>query len=382
MPPTIAIIGAGPAGSTAAFHLARAGLDVVVIESRRFPRVKVCGEFISPAATALLEAILPPDRLLAAGARRTDRFVLQIGDGERTLAMPSPAWALSRRSLDDLLLAAARAAGAAVLQPAPVARVDHDAPNGPAIRLADDRTIQADLVLHADGHARFCPTPPTPSARGLVAHKCHFVPPSPIGGVTIRAGADAYVGTIGVEPDERHPRLGTVALCARRQLLQLHQGDIDAMVRGLWPNWNPAARTTDWLSCGVARSGFQRSGHPRAFRLGNAAAGVDPVGGEGIGLAIWSGTTLARLLIDSLQASSPAPAPRTLAHLHRRYGALYRRRLRLRRPACFLAAEALMRPRLIRAAWPLLGIEFLTLAPWYAATGKPLRRHPQPCPTG
>ncbi|MEZ6234746.1 MAG: FAD-dependent oxidoreductase [Phycisphaerales bacterium] len=381
MPPSIAIIGAGPAGSSAAFHLARAGFDTTVIEARPFPRLKVCGEFISPAATSLLEAILPPDRLLAAGARRTDRFVLQSGNRERTLAMPSPAWALSRRSLDDLMLAAARDAGATVLQPAPVASVDHDAPGGPAIHLADARVIHADLVLHADGHARFCPTPPTPSAPRLIAHKCHFIPPTPIRAVTIRAAAGAYIGTIDVEPDEQHQRLATIALCASRRLLQRHRGDIDAMVRALWPDWNPDARTTDWLSCGVARSRFQTTGHPRAFRLGNAAAAVDPVGGEGIGLAIWSGTTLARLLIESLAATPTSPSPQSLNSIHRRYAARYRSRLRLRRPACFLAAESLMRPALIRVLWPLLGIQALTIAPWYAATGKPLRPRAHPSPT-
>src|SRR3954471_1571162 len=45
--PTVTIIGAGPAGSAAAFLLARRGWDVTLIEQHRFPRDKVCGECLS-----------------------------------------------------------------------------------------------------------------------------------------------------------------------------------------------------------------------------------------------------------------------------------------------------------------------------------------------
>ena len=71
--PHAAIIGGGPAGSICAFHLARAGWRTTLLERSPFPRVKVCGEFVSPAATSLLEAVIPASQLLAAGARRIDR---------------------------------------------------------------------------------------------------------------------------------------------------------------------------------------------------------------------------------------------------------------------------------------------------------------------
>lgn len=307
-PISIAIIGAGPAGSAAAFHLARAGLGVTIFEARPFPRVKVCGEFVSPAATHLLEAILPADALLAAGARRARTFVLQHGNRARALPLPTPAWAISRRSLDALLLERAADAGARVVQPAPIVSVDHGSvshPDRARLTLADGRCAQADLVLHADGHARFCPSGPTPGARGLLGHKCHFIPDAPIEGVTIRSCRGAYLGTIQIETHERtQPRHATIALVARASLLGVHGGDRDAMVRALWPEWNPARRTTDWFSCAVARSPYRPSGHFRALALGNAAAAVDPVGGEGIGLALWSGTRAATLIANATRGSS------------------------------------------------------------------------------
>ncbi|MBK3590316.1 FAD-dependent oxidoreductase, partial [Streptomyces sp. MBT57] len=46
----VIVVGAGPAGSSAAYHLARAGVDVILLEKARFPREKVCGDGLTPRA--------------------------------------------------------------------------------------------------------------------------------------------------------------------------------------------------------------------------------------------------------------------------------------------------------------------------------------------
>ena len=54
------IVGAGPAGGTAAYHLAKKGRSVLVIEKESFPRVKACGGGLSPAIAQWFDFDLTP----------------------------------------------------------------------------------------------------------------------------------------------------------------------------------------------------------------------------------------------------------------------------------------------------------------------------------
>lgn len=354
--PHAVVIGGGPAGSAAAHGLARAGWRATLIEARAFPRPKACGEFISPAATDLLESLVPAAALRAAGAQRLHDLVLELDQREVRWRMPRPAWSIGRETLDTLLLEAARGAGTTIMQPAAVEGVTYD-DAGVRVRVRGVGEIDAGIVVHADGSGRHDPAGPVPVRRGVVALKCHVMPPRPVDGLHMRCARGGYIGLAPVGDG-----LATCALVASARLAAAYRGDTDAMVRSMWTAFDPAWRTTPWLACGVPGSAYIAPGHVRSFRIGNAAAGVEPVGGEGIGLALWSGDALARLLGTGMP----------LALVQRRLAAMYRRRLRIRRPACRLAAAVLSRPAIARALWPTLAAPGLLLRPWYALTGKPL----------
>lgn len=362
----VIVIGGGPGGAVAGFYLARAGFDVTIVERAAFPRVKVCGEFVSPAATALLEAVIGSADLQAAGARRVDRFCLELGRRAWSWEMPEPAWALSRAALDSLLIERARGAGATIVQPGSVIGVEYGT-EAVQVALADGNRLEGEIVVHADGSGRHDPAGPVATDRRLVAHKCHLRPPRAVEGVRIRVGPGAYVGTIEVETG-----LATCALVAGKRHIAEHGGDADAMLRVLWPGFDPGWRVSDWKSCGVPRSRYIRPGHPRSFRIGNAAAAVDPIGGEGIGLAVWAGTRLGTLLCEATRSGV------ALAEVQRRLAREYSGRLRGRLPACRIAAQVLARPRLCALLWPALVAPRVTIAPWYALTGKPRRARALP----
>src|SRR5580693_2645166 len=104
----VAIIGAGPAGSTCAAFCAQAGWRTLLIEKARFPRDKVCGDCVNPACWPVLERLGVDERIRSLPhARIADvAFVSQHG---RQLRIPLPVSehgeiAVARRLFDAALL--------------------------------------------------------------------------------------------------------------------------------------------------------------------------------------------------------------------------------------------------------------------------------------
>jgi flavin-dependent dehydrogenase len=111
----VIVVGAGPAGAATAIVLARAGVDVLVLDRSRFPRTKPCGDCISPGAEPVLRRLGAWSAALALGPARLSGWLLCSPRGRR-VPLPFPGGArglaLDRASLDAALIARAQAEGA------------------------------------------------------------------------------------------------------------------------------------------------------------------------------------------------------------------------------------------------------------------------------
>ncbi len=163
----VIVVGAGPAGASAAYHLAEAGLDVLVLEKSAFPRDKVCGDGLTPRAVRQLVAMgIDTD---APGWQR-NRGLRIVGAGHR-LELPWPDLATfpdyglvrTRSDLDEILARHAEKAGARLMErtavTGPVVDERTGRVTGVTAKPVDDRgrkigeaeTYSAPVVIACDG---------------------------------------------------------------------------------------------------------------------------------------------------------------------------------------------------------------------------------------
>jgi flavin-dependent dehydrogenase len=149
--PDVLVVGGGPAGSTVAWRLARAGARVTVLDAARFPRVKLCAGWVTPAALADLE--LDPSAYPHT-IQPFSAVSVAVGDVEHETHWERTAsYGIVRAEFDTFLLRRAAAAGVQVHEGARVREV-REVPGG--VEAASDAgTFTAGVVVGAGGHG--CP---------------------------------------------------------------------------------------------------------------------------------------------------------------------------------------------------------------------------------
>jgi flavin-dependent dehydrogenase len=336
------VIGGGPAGSVAATMLARSGVAVTLIEQSRFPRDKACGECVSDlgARTLIGQDLFAPLHELTPVLLTRACFVPA---GQSPIAfelrLDAPMLGITRRRMDAALLEAARDSGATIRQPARVIDIPPGFP--PAISLRDlvrnsVESLGADVILVADGRGHLAGG--KPPATGDLGLKAHF------------EGVDAhpdtihlfglhhhYAGLAAVSDGDR--TLWNLACNVPAALVRRHRGDHEALLADMRAQnsaldraLRPATRAGDWLACPLPRFAVQGRWPPGVIPIGNAAAALEPIGGEGMGLAIASAALAARFVVEN--GAENATALRKA----------FQRMWRGRRFACRTTALLLSRP--------------------------------------
>jgi menaquinone-9 beta-reductase len=374
----VLVVGAGPGGSSAAYHLARHGVNVAMVERTAFPREKVCGDGLTPRAVkALLEMGIDTE---APGFVRVEG--LRVYGPRGILDLPWPALAdwpgyglvRTRHDFDDLLAHRAQQAGATLYQHTEAVSPTQDRGwvTGAAVRTVEpqqqlvgagakrrsSREVEGDTPTAADPpRPRKPPDAPTRTIRARLV-------------IAADGASSRFAGHVGVRRDTTRP-LGIAARryyrMSRAQVPWLEawldlwegekalpgygwvfplEGDVvnvgagllntfhgfkdlsarrvfDVFVRMLPADWG----LTEDSAIGAVKSGplpmgFNRRplAMPGVLLVGDAGGIVNPFNGEGISYAMETGQLAAEIAYESLAKGRPALAQMYPTLVRQRYG--------------------------------------------------------------
>ncbi len=291
----LAVIGAGPAGSAAAITAARLGAKVALIERGTFPRQKVCGEFVSAESLDLLSELLSESKQhLLHDAIRISRARIHLDGQDIRTEITPPAASIARLDLDAALWQSAQEAGVRVYSKCTVQSISGEVPfkvSGAA------ETFHASSVINATGRwSNLNSGDAEYSGDKWIGLKAHYEEPQAEPVVALYFFNGGYCGVQPVDllgtPQSRRVNVAAMVnsnvATTLPKIFTLHPALLKRS--SAWRELGKAVATSPL----VFRQPECVSGN--ILRVGDAAGFVDPFVGDGISLALRSGSLAARSL--------------------------------------------------------------------------------------
>src|SRR5581483_11427346 len=294
----LVVIGSGPAGSSAAITAARSGACVLLLERGRFPRHKVCGEFVSAESLELLSWLLESTgEDLLKRAPRFAQFRL-FCDGLILSSELDPAAAsISRFDLDAELWNAARNSGVDAREQVSVQAITG---NGPFTVSTTADTFESRAVINASGRWSNLTADAQLGVKRRqkwLGVKAHFAEEQPSSTVDLYLFNGGYCGAQNVPLSESGVG-NRINVCA------MVRADVASSLSEVFtqnPSLRERSRRWRQLTETVTTSPLifrePRPVNGNILLAGDSAGFVDPFAGDGISLALRSG----RLCFEALK---------------------------------------------------------------------------------
>jgi len=280
----VAVVGAGPAGASAAITAARLGAKVILFEAGEFPRHKVCGEFVSAESLDALRDLLrlvPDSARVLAASPIVDKVRLLLDHAFTAAPVSPPGLSIARYDLDNLLWQAAKQARVCTRSSCDVRSLEGA---GPFELETSTGSVEASVVIVAAGRwSRFKSRISVQPGPKWVGVKAHYREPTPSQSTDLYFFDYGYCGVQPVSP-------GVVNACA---MVRSDRGTTLEEVFALAPalaersrNWQPITEPVTTAPL------IYRKPEPVGDNLvfvGDAAAFIDPFVGDGISMALRSG---------------------------------------------------------------------------------------------